>query len=46
MEKLDELVASYVEQRLLNPARLQELLSGLLQRRAEQNDREKNRIGI
>ncbi|WP_442920194.1 zinc ribbon domain-containing protein [Mesorhizobium sp. WSM4935] len=45
MEKLDELVASYVEQRLLNPARLQELLSGLLQRRAEQNDREKNRIG-
>jgi site-specific DNA recombinase len=45
MEKLDDLVASYVEQRLLNSARLEELLSGLLRRRAEQDNREKDRVG-
>ncbi|AZO46172.1 recombinase family protein [Mesorhizobium sp. M7D.F.Ca.US.005.01.1.1] len=45
MKKLDELVANYVEQRLLHPVRLEALLSGLLRRRAEQNNREKDRAG-
>ncbi|UVK57185.1 recombinase family protein [Mesorhizobium sp. AR02] len=45
MEKLNDLVANYVDLRLLNPARLEELLSGLLRRRAEQGDREKDRVG-
>ncbi|BCG94168.1 recombinase family protein [Mesorhizobium sp. 131-2-1] len=45
MEKLNNLVASYVERRLLNPDRLEELLSGLLRRRAEQDNREKDRVG-
>ncbi|MEI9430130.1 recombinase family protein [Mesorhizobium sp. Cs1299R1N3] len=45
MEQLNDLVANYVDMRLLNTARLEELLSGLLRRRAEQGDREKDRVG-
>ncbi|WP_292664776.1 hypothetical protein [Mesorhizobium sp.] len=45
MEKLNDLVVNHVDLRLLNPARLEELLSGLLRRRAEQVDREKDRAG-
>jgi site-specific DNA recombinase len=35
MDKLDNLVAEYIEQRLLQPKRLEQLLSHVLDRRAE-----------
>ena len=33
MQEFDEFVVSYVEERLLNPARLQEILINVLDRR-------------
>ncbi len=39
MDKLDDLVAQHLEERLLDPERLTEILAALLDRRAEQADR-------
>ena len=39
MDKLDDLVAQHLEERLLDPERLTEILATLLDRRAEQADR-------
>lgn len=39
MEKLDNLVAEYIEQRLLQPRRLEQLLSHVLDRRTERAER-------
>jgi len=39
MEKLDDLVANHLEKRLLNPTRLGELLSTVLDRRQERSER-------
>ncbi|UVC12881.1 recombinase family protein [Mesorhizobium onobrychidis] len=44
MEELDTVVVSYMENRLLEPRRLEELLSGLLKRRDEHAERQKGRI--
>lgn len=44
MEELDTIVASYLEDRLLEPGRLKELLSGLLVRREAHAERQKGRI--
>jgi site-specific DNA recombinase len=44
MEKLDELVASHLEKRLLNPARLEEILSTVLDRRQERSERKQQHI--
>jgi len=41
MEKLDNLVADYIEQRLLQPKRLEQLLSHVLDRRTERAERRK-----
>jgi hypothetical protein len=41
MEKLDSLVAEYIEQRLLEPKRLEQLLSHVLHRRTERAERRK-----
>ena len=44
MEKLDNLVAEYIEQRLLQPKRLEQLLSHVLDRRIERAERRKSHI--
>ncbi len=44
MEKLDHLVAEYIEQRLLQPQRLEQLLSHVLDRRGERAERRKSHI--
>ena len=44
MEKLDNLVAEYIEQRLLQPKRLEQLLSHVLDRRTERAERRKSHI--
>jgi site-specific DNA recombinase len=44
MEKLDNLVAEYIEQRLLQPKRLEHLLSHVLDRRTERAERRRSRI--
>jgi site-specific DNA recombinase len=43
-EKLDNLVAEYIEQRLLQPKRLEQLLSHVLDRRTERAERGKSHI--
>lgn len=44
MEKLDTLVAEYIEQRLLQPKRLEQLLSHVLDRRTERAERRRSHI--
>ena len=44
MEKLDTVVAEYIEQRLLEPKRLEQLLSHVLDRRSERAERRKSHI--
>jgi hypothetical protein len=44
MEKLDNLVGEYIEQRLLQPKRLEQLLSHVLDRRNERAERRKLHI--
>ena len=44
MDDLNMVVVSYMEERLLEPARLEELLSGLIKRREDQAERQKGRI--
>ena len=44
MEKLDNLAAEYIEQRLLQPKRLERLLSHVLARRTERAERRKSHI--
>jgi site-specific DNA recombinase len=44
MEKLDDLVASHLERRLLNPGRLEEILSTVLDRRQERSERKQQHI--
>jgi site-specific DNA recombinase len=44
MEKLDTVVAEYIEQRLLEPKRLEQLLSHVLDRRGERAERRKSHI--
>jgi site-specific DNA recombinase len=44
MEKLDNLVAEYIEQRLLQPKRLERLLSHVLDRRTERAERRRSHI--
>ena len=44
MEKLDTLVADYIEQRLLQPQRLEKILSAVLDRREERAERRKRHI--
>jgi len=44
MEKLDSLVAEYIEQRLLQPKRLEQLLSHVLDRRTERAERRKSHV--
>jgi len=44
MEKLDNLVADYIEQRLLQPSRLERLLSRVLDRRKDRAERRKSHI--
>src|SRR6202049_175482 len=44
MEKLDTLVADHIERRLLQPARLEEVLSSVLDRREERAERRATHI--
>jgi site-specific DNA recombinase len=44
MEKLDNRVAEYIEQRLLQPARLEQLLSHVLDRRTERAERRRSHV--
>jgi site-specific DNA recombinase len=44
MEKLDDLVANHLEKRLLNPERLEEILSTVLDRRQERSERKQAHI--
>jgi site-specific DNA recombinase len=44
MEKLDALVAGHIEDRLLQPERLEEVLSAVLDRRQERSDRRREHI--
>src|SRR5258708_27982606 len=44
MEKLDTLVADHIERRLLQPARLEETLSSVLDRREERAERRATHI--
>src|SRR5208283_4417930 len=44
MEKLDDLVASHMEDRLLQPERLEIMLSAVLDRRQEQSERRREHI--
>ena len=44
MEKLDSVVAEYIEQRLLEPKRLEQLLSRVFDRRSERAERRKSHI--
>lgn len=41
MAKLNELILAHVAKRLLDPARLQEILKGLLRRRLDRTGKEK-----
>ena len=45
MDRLDELVATHLEQRILDSRRVTALLEGLLDRRLAQADKQKGRIG-
>ena len=45
MEKLDTIVASHIEDRLLRPDRLEEVLSSVLDRRHERAERRQDHIG-
>ncbi len=44
MEKLDTLVAKHLEERLLDPARLEEVLAAVLDRRQERTERRREHI--
>ena len=44
MEKLDNLVASHIEDRLLQPERLEEVLAAVLDRRQERSERRREHI--
>ena len=44
MEKLDNLVASHIEDRLLQPERLEEVLASVLDRRQERTERRREHI--
>ena len=44
MEKLDTLVADHIEHRLLQPARLEKILSSVLNRRGERTERQTSHI--
>jgi site-specific DNA recombinase len=44
MEKLDALVAGHLEDRLLDPARLEEVLAAVLDRRQERTERRRDHI--
>ena len=44
MEKLDDLVASHLEERLLDPQRLETILASVLDRRQEQGQRKREHI--
>ena len=44
MDKLDHLVADHLEERLLQPARLETILSGLLDRRQERSERRREHL--
>ena len=44
MEKLDDLVASHLEDRLLQPERLEAILATILDRRQERSERQRERI--
>ena len=44
MERLDDLVANYLAERLLDPDRLEEVLSEVLDRRQERSDRRREHI--
>ena len=44
MEKLDNLVASHIEERLLQPERLEEVLASVLDRRQDRTDRRRAQI--
>ena len=44
MEKLDDLVASHLEEQLLQPARLETTLASVLDRRQEQSERRRDHI--
>ncbi len=44
MEKLDNFVASHIEDRLLQPERLEEVLSSVLDRRQDRTDRRREQI--
>ena len=44
MEKLDNLVAAHIEDRLLQPERLEEVLASVLDRRQERGDRRREHI--
>lgn len=45
MEKLDTIVASHIEDRLLQPDRLEEVLASVLDRRSERAERRQEHIG-
>jgi DNA invertase Pin-like site-specific DNA recombinase len=45
MAKLDDLVAHHLEERLLVPERLEEILAAVLDRRQERSERRRNHIG-
>ncbi len=45
MEKLDDLVASHLEDRLLQPGRLETILASALDRRQERSERQHEHIG-
>ena len=44
MEKLDTLVADHIERRLLQPARLEQILSSVLDRRGERAERQATHV--
>lgn len=44
MDKLDKMVASHIEERLLDPARLEKLLGSILGRREDQAERRREHI--
>jgi site-specific DNA recombinase len=45
MDKLDDLVASHLEERLLKPERLETILATVLDRRQERSERQREHIG-
>jgi site-specific DNA recombinase len=44
MDKLDTLVADHIERRLLQPSRLEKILSSVLDRREERSERQATHI--